>query len=151
MKTTLITVVFVVYALLATMVSAGDTATTTAPAISMEKSMPQMHANMEKMQQQMEKLQVTTDPKERQKLLDEHMLTMQENMKAMHGMGGQMMMGSAQHAGMAMADKKVAMTEADMMQHHTMMVNRVDIMQMMMEQMVQHDQAMHAMHTTPVK
>jgi len=40
----------------------------------------------------MEKLRATTDPKERQKLMQEHMQTMQENMKAMRGMGGPMMM-----------------------------------------------------------
>jgi hypothetical protein len=100
--------------------------------------MPQIHANMQKMQQQMGKLLATTDPKERQKLMDEHMLAMQETIKTMHSLGGPMMMGGDHHVGMAMADKKVAMTETVMMQHHTLMENRVDMMQMMMEQMVQH-------------
>lgn len=151
MKTTLISTIVIACALAAPMVSADDAAATIAPALSMDKAMPQVHANMLKMQQQMEKLQAATDPKERQILMDEHMLTMRENMKTMHGMGGPMMMGGDRHAGMAMADKKVAMTEADMMQRHTLMESRMDMMQMMMEQMVQHDQAMHAMHATPAK
>jgi len=148
MTTTLIKAIFVACALSAPMVYAEDIAAPVAPAMNMEKTMPQMHANMQKMQQQMEKLQATTDPKERQKLMDEHMLAMQETMKTMHSLGGPMMMGSDRHAGMAMTDKKIAMTEADMMQHHTLMENRVDMMQMMMEQMVQHNQAMHS---TPAK
>ena len=35
----------------------------------MDKHMTQMQENMKTMQQQMEKLQTTTDPKERQKLM----------------------------------------------------------------------------------
>ena len=36
----------------------------------------------------MEKIRATTDPNESQKLMQEHMQTMQEYMKMMHGMGG---------------------------------------------------------------
>ena len=113
-----------------------------------------MMGNMEKMQQQMEKIQATTDPKERQKLMQEHMQSMQENMKAMRGMGGPMMMGSGQPGGMMMGDKKGGktmrgkkggMAMGDMMKHHDMMEKRMDMMQMMMEQMMQHDQAAESM------
>ena len=72
--------------------------------------------------------------------MEKHMSQMQERMKAMGGMGGPMMMGSAQPGGMAMGDKK-DMAMADMMKHHQMMEKRMDMMQMMMGQMMQHDQA----------
>ncbi len=45
---------------------------------------------------------------------------MQENMKAMHGMGG----------------KKDDMKEGDMTKLHEMMEKRIDMMQMMVEQMM---------------
>lgn len=56
-------------------------------AMSMEMD-KQMQKNMEKMQQQMDTLRTTTDAGERQKLMQEH-----RKMRAMRGMGGQMMMG----------------------------------------------------------
>jgi len=99
-----------------------------------------MMENMEKMQRQMEKIQATTDTKERQKLMQEHMQSMQENMKVMRGMDGQMMTGSGQHGGIAMGDHQ-NMKCGDMMKHHDMMKNRMDMMQMMMEQMMQHQSA----------
>lgn len=98
----------------------------------------EMMANMEKMQQQMEKIQATSDPKERQKLMQEHMQAMQENMKAMRGMCGPM--GSGQPGGMSMGKHK-DMKGGDMMKQHDMMEKRMDMMQMMMEQMVQHQKA----------
>ena len=102
---------------------------------------PAMMNNMKKMQQQMEKIQATTDPRERQKLMQQHMQTMQENMKAMHGMmGNSMMMDGDQSPGMAMGDHK-DMKGGDMMKHHGMMENRMNMMQMMMEQMMQHQNA----------
>ena len=111
----------------------------------MDKQMPQMQENMKKMQLQMNKIHATTDPKERQKLMQEHMRSMQANMKAMHAMGDPMMMGGSEHAGMKMGAHKGAMPEGDMMKHHDMMEKRIDMMQMMMEQMMQRDQAMGAM------
>ena len=38
--------------------------------------------------------------------MQEHMQTMQENIKTMRSMGGLMMMGSGQHVGMAMGGHK---------------------------------------------
>jgi periplasmic protein CpxP/Spy len=123
-------------------VFAQEKSASTKPAMSMDmdKQMPRMQENMKKMQQQMEKLRATTDPKERQKLLQEHMQTMQENMKTMRGMGGPMMTGAGQHGGMTMGDKKDGTKEGDMMKRHGMMETRMDMMQMMMEQMMQRDQ-----------
>ena len=64
----------------------------------MDKHMAQMQENMKTMQAANGKDPATTDPKERQKLMQEHMQTMQENMKAMRGMGGPMMMGGPEQA-----------------------------------------------------
>jgi hypothetical protein len=97
------------------------------------------------MQAQMDKIHKTTDPAERQKLMQAHMQAMQENMKMMRALGGPMMMGGSQHGGMKLGDKKGAMMGGDMMQHHEMMEKRMDMMQMMMEQMMQRDQAMGSM------
>ena len=137
MKTSILLAAILSAALSVPIASAQETSTPAKPAMSMEmnKQMPQMQENMKKMQQQMEKIRATSDPKERQKLMQEHMQSMQENMKAMHGMGGPMMM----------ADKKGGMTEGDMMKRHEMMEKRVDMMQMMMEQMMQHNQAIESM------
>ncbi|MBV6324389.1 hypothetical protein [Duganella violaceipulchra] len=86
-----------------------------------------MMENMQKMQRQMEKIQATTDPKERQKLMQEHMQAMQDNMKAMR----------AADASPA-SDKHQGKAGGGMMMRPDMMEKRMDMMQMMMEQMVQH-------------
>jgi len=59
----------------APVVSAQEQSAAAKPAMSMDmdKQMSQMQENMKKMQQQMQKLRATTDPKERQKLIQEHM------------------------------------------------------------------------------
>ena len=47
--------------------------------------MSRMQANMTTMQAQMDKIRATTDPKERQKLMQAHMQTMQENRRRCAG------------------------------------------------------------------
>jgi periplasmic protein CpxP/Spy len=101
-----------------------------------------MEEQMKKMRQQMEKIQATTDPRERQKLMEEHMQSMREGMKTMRGMGGNKM---------GMMDKDKPMMEDGgkekdgkpmgmmMMKRHKMMEDRLDMMQMMMEQMMEHE------------
>ncbi len=113
--------------------------------MNMDKHMPQLQENMKIMQKQMEKVSATSDPKDRQKLMHEHMHAMQENMKAMRGMGGPMMMGDSHAGDMTKAGKKGGMNNGDMMKHHAMMEKRMDMMQMMMEQMIAHDQMMGSM------
>ncbi|TAK72432.1 MAG: hypothetical protein EPO19_01775 [Betaproteobacteria bacterium] len=146
MKTSILVAAIIAGALAAPIASAQDKHVHPKPAASMDadKHMSQMQEKMKAMQQQMEKLQATTDPQERRKLMQEHMQAMQENMKAMRGMGGPMMMGSGQGGGMAKSGHKHT-AGGDMMQHHAMMEKRMDMMQMMMEQMMQHDQAMQSM------
>jgi hypothetical protein len=75
------------------------------------------------------------------------MQTMQENMQAMRGMGGPMMMGSGLSGGPAKGGHKHTV-RGDMTQRQEMMEKRMDMMQMMMEQMMQHDQMMQS---SPVK
>ena len=128
-------------------VSAQDKPVSAKPATSMDmdKHMSQMQQNMKTMHVQMEKLRTTTDPNERQKLMQEHMQSMQENMKTMRNMGGPMMMGSGQSGGTMAMGRQKDMAGGEMIQHQAMMEKRMDMMQMMMEQMVQHDQAMAPM------
>jgi TolA-binding protein len=98
----------------------------------MHKHMQQMQEHMRDMQAQMEKMRQTTDPAEREKLMQEHMQTMQEHMKSMgehmksmHGSGGGMMMGADQKGRQEITDKRLDMIE-----------KRMDLMQMMREQMM---------------
>lgn len=90
--------------------------------------MPMMQENMLKMHDTMHKIMQAKDPKERERLMQEHMQAMQDNMKMMHGMmagpGGGMMgpgmmggpkgpgPGASQMPGMMhdMADKMMEMS-----------------------------------------
>jgi hypothetical protein len=130
MKTTILICSIVACALSAPIVSAQEKPAKPAMKMHMDKPMSGMQENMKKMQQQMDKIGATTDPKERQKLMQEHMQTMQANMKAMKGMGKQ---------------KADGMTGGDMKPRQEMMEQRMDMMQQMMEQMMQRDQAMNSM------
>ena len=125
--------------------SAQDWTSPGKPAMSMEmeQQMSRMQTNMKDMQAQMEKIRATTDPKERRKLMDAHMLSMQECMTTMRGQDKPMMMGGDQGGGMP-KDGSQAKAGGDMMQHHQMMQGRMGMMQMMMEQMLQHMQVMQA-------
>ena len=112
--------------------------------------MEKMQEKMKKMQEQMEKIHAAKDPAERQKLMKEHMQSMQEGMKMMGRMGGGMKGGDM----MAKAKKdqgeptmedgggdKGGMMGGMMMKKHQMMVDRMDTLQMMMEQMIEHEKA----------
>jgi len=145
--------------------SAQDTATPAKPAMSMEMDaqMSQMQTNMTKMQSQMTKIHATSDPKERQKLMQAHMQTMQESTAMMRTMDKPMRMAGGQGTGMAMGGDKSTpgqqgmmggdmstpgqqgMMGGDMMQRHQMMERRMGMMQMMMDQMLQHQQVMESM------
>jgi predicted transcriptional regulator len=113
------------------------------PAMSMDmdKQVSQVEQDMKNLHLQMDKIHKTTDPKARQKLMDAHMRAMQETMMDMRGMGGPMMKGGSKHDGMKMGAQKGGMTDDDMLKNQEMMSKRLDMMQMMMEQMMQRDQA----------
>ena len=132
MKTSILVAAIVACALSAPIVSAQDKSAPAKPAMSMDmdKQMPQMLENMKKLQTQMEKIRKTTDPKERRKLLQEHMQAMQAGMNMMQSVGGPMMMRM-------LGDKPGT---SDPKQQQEMMAWRMDMMQMMMEQVIQHDQ-----------
>ena len=111
-------------------------------------TMERMQENMKKMQTQMEKIRATKDEKERERLMDEHMRTMQEGMGMMRNMGGGMMQGMTGgqmqegsqmggDMGQQGASRPGGMTAspADMAGRVDMMERRMDMMQMMMEQM----------------
>ena len=83
--------------------------------------MPEM---MSRMHDQMMKIHATSDPKERARLMDEHMKTMQEAMPMMQGM--------KEGAGMGSAQRMDAMGR------------RMDRMEQMMQQMLEHQKAREA-------
>ena len=147
MKTSILVAAIAVCALSAPIVSAQEKSAPAKPAMSMDmdKQMPRMQENMKKMQQQMDKMHQSKDPKERQKLMREHMQTMQENMKSMRGMGGPMMMGMTGGKPGAAGPGTMG---GDPKQQQEMLGQRMDMMQMMMEQMMEHD---HAMESMPAK
>jgi hypothetical protein len=144
MKTSILIAAIAACALSVPIASAQDQAAPDKPAMGMGQQMSRMQQNMTAMQAQMEQIRATSDPTERRKLLQAHMQAMQDNMKAMGGMGGPMMMGGGQPGGMAKGDGK-PMAGGDMMQRHQMMENRMSMMHLMMEQMLQHQQAMESM------
>ena len=108
--------------------------------------MEKMREKMKKMQEQMSKIQSATDPKERQKLMEDHMQSMREGMKMMGAMGGGMKGGGMmdkKKKGEPKTDggDKMGGMQMGMMKHHKMMEERMDMMQMMMEQMMEHEGA----------
>jgi len=138
MKTSILVAAIVACALSApTIVSAQERSAPTQPAMNMDMDtqMPQMLENMKKMQTQMEEIRKTTDSKERRKLLQDHMQNMQKGMNLMQGVGGPTMMRM-------LGDKPGT---SDPKQQQEMMAWRMDMMQMMMEQMMQHVQITESM------
>jgi periplasmic protein CpxP/Spy len=105
--------------------------------------MGKMQEHMKKMMQQMDAIHKADDAKKRDKLLQEHMQSMQEGMKMMRGMGGGMMKGmmGKGDSGMMMGKGGGMMKGGDMPMRHRALEQRVDMMQMMMEQMMRHRQA----------
>jgi len=96
-----------------------------------------MQARMRAMQAQMAQLQTATDAAERQKLLSAHMQLMQEQMASMRGMGGGMM--QMMHGGAGMGMGMQPGTDAGARQpgaRHQRVEDRMDMLQMMMEQMM---------------
>lgn len=86
---------------------------------------PEMMENMKEMQDQMARIHATKDSAERARLMDEHMKTMQTTLNMMHDGGGCMMGVTDGRDGMG-----------------NMGSGHPNMMQMMMDQMVQHQKAM---------
>jgi hypothetical protein len=84
--------------------------------------MGKMDAQMKKMREMHDRMAAARTPDERNKLMAEHMKTMQDGMQMMGGMGGT---GSP-----GMGDMK------DMPAHHSMMARRMAMMESMMQMMM---------------
>ncbi|MCM2330842.1 MAG: hypothetical protein NDI70_06045 [Pseudomonas sagittaria] len=127
-----------------------------------DKQMAQAQENLQKMQAQMEKIRQTQDPKERQKLLQEHWNTMQGGMGMMHGMGmgmwgggmmgGHMMGGGMMGGGHMMGWQDYSnLSPEQRAQRQYMMDRYMGMQQMMMDHMMwhQHYMGMPAAKPTP--
>jgi periplasmic protein CpxP/Spy len=121
--------------------------------------MEEMQDRLKKMQDLMSKIHSTSDPQERAKLMKEHMAAMLEAMRSMHAMmgkGGMMAKkkgrddagaekDSHQHgdgaaSGSPSSDQGGEMMMGGMMMKmHKKMQERMDAMQKMMEQIVEHE------------
>lgn len=122
-----------------------------------DKQMAQVQENMKTMQEQMDKIRQTQDPQARQKLLQDHWVTMQSNMQLMHGMWGPdggmgcymggpgmghgMMMGPMMGWG-RMDGYYSKLTPEQQRQRQYMMDRYMSTQQMMMDHMMQHNQWM---------
>jgi len=117
-----------------------------------DKQYAEMQQQMANMQRQMNAIAQAKDPKQREKLLQEHWTAMQSAMATMHGMyGGQMgpgtmggpmaggMMGGGMMGGhmMGWPDYK-NLTPEQLKQRQYMMDRWMPMQQMMMDQMMQH-------------
>ena len=120
-----------------------------------DKQMAQVQENMRAMQEQMDRIRQTEDPQARQKLLQDHWTTMQNNMQMMHGMwapgmmgccGGAPMMGQGRMGGRMMGGPMWGdyrrLTPEQLKQRQFMMEQYMPMQQMMMDQMMQHQQWM---------
>jgi hypothetical protein len=106
-----------------------------------DQTIQKMQANTKKMEGQLEKLAKNKDPKERQQLLQQHMQTMMQNAAMAKGMmsmdcpmmSGGMDMGMMGQGGMGMMGG--GGPQDPMTNRMQMMEKRMDMMQMMIEQM----------------
>jgi hypothetical protein len=116
--------------------------------------MKSMQQNMQKMHELMERIHNTNDPQEKAKLLKEHMHAMLDQMKSMGGSGGGMMTAMMENgtgqgtkkdapskAMMMCGDKKGMKSGEMMMQCHRMMHARLGMLQEMMGQILEHEEA----------
>ena len=136
-----------------------------------QEYMNKMMEQMQLMQNQMQKMQQTSDPKERQRLMKEHWMTMNKGMEMMHGtkeypgcgmmMGGMMnghMMNGHMKGGHMMNNDDMMMgwwnpedtSEEAMSQRMNMMGSCMGMQQQMMQQMMQH-QNQESLSNSPKK
>ncbi|MBU1223797.1 MAG: hypothetical protein KKA22_11745 [Gammaproteobacteria bacterium] len=108
-----------------------------------DQTIQKMQANTKRMQSQLEQMARSKDPAQRQKLMQEHLQTMQENMTAGKSMMGgmmdcPMMKGGMMGGGMGMMGGQgmqggVAGQDDMMARRMEMMEKRMDMMQMMIQ------------------
>lgn len=118
-------------------------------------AMGRMQSNMKLMQDLMSKIHASKDATERQKLLQQHSKAMQDQMEMMRGIaggqsemaGGGMKMGEGMKGGASQppnAQSGPPMGNGmmrQMMKNHQAMQGRMEMMEMMMGQMLQHQDA----------
>jgi hypothetical protein len=119
-------------------------------------AMPRMQDNMKKMQDLMTRIHASKNSAERQQLLQQHSKAMQEQMEMMHAMGGGQggMMGGGMKMGSGMQGganppagaqggppPTESMMNRELMMNHQAMQARMGMMEMMMGQMLQHQEA----------
>jgi hypothetical protein len=130
-----------------------------------DKQATQVQEHIKTMHEQMDKISKTQDPKERQKLLQEHWATMQGGMGMMRGMwgpgmmggpgmhgnmmggpgmGGAMMGGGRMQGWHGMGGYYSKLTPEQMKQRQYMMDQYMGMQQQMMDNMMQHQQYMWA-------
>ena len=106
----------------------------------MKKHNDEMEKHLADMQTLMDTMHTTKDPKERHKLMGEHMKSMHEMMKGMRSTSGEMKMGM-----MSGGPKSgEPMPEGEKLRQH-MLEKRIDMMNMMMDQLMQRDEMMKSM------
>lgn len=107
-----------------------------------EHYIEQWQGRMNTMHEQMDRIHQSQDPQERQRLLEEHWATMDEQMRDMRMMEGMMggMMGGMHGQRGDRGHGSMHMMDPD--QRDTYMQDRMDMQQMMMEQMMQHNHMM---------
>ena len=99
-----------------------------APTTDQTQTIQKMQANTVRMQGQLEQMVKSKDPSERQKLMQEHMQTMQENMMAGKRMMGGMMDCPMMKGGMMGGGSGMG-TDKGMAKRLEMMEKRIDMMQ----------------------
>lgn len=106
----------------------------------MKKHNDEMEKHLKDMQAVMDKMHAAQDPKERRKLMDQHAKDMREMMKGMRSSSDEMKMGM-----MSGGPKSgEPMPEGEKMRQH-LLEKRIDMMDMMMEQMMQREDMMKPM------
>ncbi|MDT3706253.1 MAG: hypothetical protein ROZ09_05460 [Thiobacillus sp.] len=98
-----------------------------------DQTIQKMQANTKRMQSQLEQMAKSKDPVQRQKLLQEHMQTMQENMMAGKSMMGGMMDCPMMKDGMMGGGMGTPGGDDMMAKRMEMMEKRMDMMQMMIQ------------------
>lgn len=131
----ILTVAVVTSGLFSPTASAHGSPTSTEMDTCMQGPMNKMEENMVDMRAQMADIRATTDAEERQRLMHAHMQAMKNNMDSMREMGSQKMMGA----------RKDGDAKSGAMDCGASMESRMDMMQMMMEQMIHREDATGSM------
>jgi hypothetical protein len=109
------------------------------------ESAAQMQQKIKVMTEEMAKIHATTDPAERQRLMQQHMQSMAGFMQGMHSMGGMgpgmMSGGSSMMNGQTMGGMHGGPGNADVNARLDRIDQRLDLLTQMVDQLVQHEQA----------